>query len=106
MNIAPGALAGAGGTMLRFLAFAAAFSIAVPAAAQDTPAEPPIDEAIGAPDTGIDFSAELNLLSDYRFRGVSRSDEDPAVQAAINLNHSSGLYDGVRGTSPAGHERR
>ena len=29
-----------------------------------------------------------NLLSDYRFRGVSRSDEDPAVQAAINLAHS------------------
>jgi uncharacterized protein (TIGR02001 family) len=88
--------------MLRFLAVAAAFSIAFPAAAQDAPAEPPMDEAIGAPDSGLDISAELNLLTDYRFRGVSRSDQDPAVQAAINLNHSSGLYAGVRGTSLAG----
>ena len=95
--------------MRRFLPVAAAFSIAFPAAAQEMPAGPPpeppvapIDEAIGAPDTGIDFSAELNLLTDYRFRGVSRSDEDPAVQAAINLNHSSGLYAGVRGTTLAG----
>jgi len=92
--------------MLRFLVVGAAISFAVPAAAQDAPADPSaelaIDEAIGAPDSGLDVSAELNLLTDYRFRGVSRSDEDPAAQAAINLNHSSGLYAGVRATSLAG----
>lgn len=71
---------------------------AVPAFAQDAVAPP-------AGGSGFDVSAELNILSDYRFRGVSRSDEDPAVQAGVALYHDSGLYAGVRATSLAGIDR-
>ena len=89
--------------MLRSLAVAAALSIAVPAAAQDAPAEPADGGGDRCARIRNSISAPSSIsLTDYRFRGVSRSDEDPAVQAAINLNHSSGLYAGVRGTSLAG----
>lgn len=48
---------------------------------------------------GLTISGEANLLSDFRFRGISRSDEDPAVQGALTLSTGSGFYAGGRGTS-------
>lgn len=57
-----------------------------------------------APPAAFELSAEATLLSDYRFRGISRSDEDPALQAALTLSHASGLYVGARATSLAGNE--
>ncbi len=39
------------------------------------------------------------MVTDYRFRGISLSNGDPAIQGAINVNHSSGLYAGVWGSS-------
>ena len=91
--------------MLKPLLIAAAF-VAAPALAQEEPAGPdeaPLEEAepLGA-SSGIDLSGEVTLLSDYRFRGVSRSDEDPAAQAALTLSHHSGLYAGARGTTLRG----
>lgn len=50
----------------------------------------------------FDLVGEVNILSDYRFRGVSRSDEDPAVQGALTLFHGSGLYAGTRISSLRG----
>ena len=50
----------------------------------------------------LDLVGEATLLSDYRFRGVSRSDEDPAVQGALTLFHGSGLYAGTRISSLRG----
>ena len=87
--------------MTRFcvLATAAALLAASPAAAQD-PA--PGEEGVPLPGTGLDVAAELNLLSDYRFRGVSRSDEDPALQGAITISHDSGFYVGTRATTLQG----
>lgn len=35
------------------------------------------------------------LTSDYVFRGISFSDEDPAIQGGVDLSHSSGGYAGV-----------
>ena len=58
-------------------------------------------EPIAGP-SAFDLSGEVTGLSDYRFRGVSRSDEDPAVQAGLALYHESGLYAGARATSLAG----
>lgn len=58
-------------------------------------------EPIAGP-AAFDVSGEVSLLSDYRFRGVSRSDEDPAAQAGIAVYHDSGLYAGARATSLAG----
>lgn len=44
------------------------------------------------------------LVSDYRFRGVSRSDEDVAIQGGIELVHDSGLYAGGWGSSLGGSD--
>ena len=84
-------------------ALLAAALLASPALAQD---EPPSDEPAatgGRP--ALDVTARIDLFSDYRFRGVSRSDEDPAVQAGLALYHDSGFYAGARATSLAGVDR-
>jgi hypothetical protein len=39
-------------------------------------------------------SGNLGLTSDYRFRGISQSQNGPAVQGGIDYAHSSGLYIG------------
>ena len=95
--------------MLRFAVAAAFLSLPAPAVAQDEPlpetdppADAPLEEASGPTGAGLDLSASLAILSDYRFRGVSRSDEDPAVQAALTLNHDSGLYGGATATTLKG----
>ena len=76
---------------------AAALAAAAPAAAQDDPDDAPLGVS-----TGLDLNGEARLLSDYRFRGVSRSDEDPALRAALTASHGSGFYAGVRATTLRG----
>jgi uncharacterized protein (TIGR02001 family) len=39
-------------------------------------------------------SGNLSLTSDYRFRGISQSQNAPAVQGGVDYAHSSGLYIG------------
>lgn len=48
-----------------------------------------------------DFSLSANaaLVSDYRFRGVSLSDKDPAIQGGFDVAHDSGFYIGTWGSS-------
>lgn len=41
------------------------------------------------------LSGSVTAVSDYRFRGVSLSDKDPAIQPTITLSHSSGFYVGT-----------
>ncbi|QWP75486.1 TorF family putative porin [Lysobacter sp. K5869] len=41
----------------------------------------------------------VTLMSDYIWRGVSQTQEDPALQAEINLEHRSGFYAGLWGSS-------
>ena len=60
---------------------------ATPAFAQDEEAE----EAEGP----ISISGSVGVVSDYRFRGVSLSDKDFAVQPTITISHESGLYVGA-----------
>jgi uncharacterized protein (TIGR02001 family) len=74
---------------------------AAPAAAQEP--EPPAEAPIAAPGA-FEVGGELSFMSDYRFRGVSRSDEDPAAQAGINVRHETGLYAGARGTTLRGND--
>lgn len=52
---------------------------AAPAFAQDAPED-------------ISVSANVALTTDYRFRGVSLSGGDPAIQGGITVSHSSGIY--------------
>jgi uncharacterized protein (TIGR02001 family) len=84
--------------MIRSAAFAALMLAAAPAAAQDEPTDA-ADAPIGVPGTGLDLGAEVTLMSDYRFRGVSRSGGDPAIQAGLMVRHDSGFYVGARGTT-------
>ena len=39
-------------------------------------------------------SGNLGLTSDYRFRGISQSQNAPAIQGGVDYAHSSGLYIG------------
>ena len=43
----------------------------------------------------LSVQLEATLASDYRTRGISQTQNDPAIQAAATLQHSSGLYLGV-----------
>ena len=64
---------------------------ALPAAAQDT-----------APPPAITVSGSVALVTDYRFRGVSQSDKEMAIQGGITVAHESGFYAGVWGSNLAG----
>lgn len=72
-------------------------SLLCPAAAmaQDAPAEPD-----AAPTVTI--SGSTAIASDYRFRGVSQSDQDMAVQGGITIAHDSGAYIGTWASNLAG----
>ena len=50
-------------------------------------------------DSGITVSANVALTSDYRFRGLSFSDGDIAVQGGIDVSHESGFYIGTWASS-------
>ncbi|WP_294352284.1 TorF family putative porin [uncultured Sphingomonas sp.] len=91
--------------------FAAAVAVAVlalPAAAQaqSQPASTPNDKAVAvaetAPPPALTVSGSVGIASDYRFRGVSQSDEQLAVQGGITVAHESGLYVGTWASNLAG----
>jgi uncharacterized protein (TIGR02001 family) len=66
-------------------------ALASPALAQEEEAKP-----------DITITGSVALVSDYRFRGVSQSDKDPAVQGGVTLSHTSGLYGGFWASNLAG----
>lgn len=47
----------------------------------------------------FNISANAGILTDYVYRGVSQSDEGPAVQGGFDVNHNSGLYAGIWGSN-------
>lgn len=48
---------------------------------------------------GGELSANISMLNDYRFRGVSLNDEDFALQGGIDWGHDSGFYVGTWASS-------
>jgi len=42
-----------------------------------------------------EFSANVGLFTDYRFRGISQSDREPAIQGGFDWAHDSGIYLGT-----------
>jgi uncharacterized protein (TIGR02001 family) len=52
-----------------------------------------------AESAAFDLSGEVGLVSDYRFRGISLSGKDPAVQGGLMVEHQSGAYAGVWASS-------
>ncbi|MFC4254038.1 hypothetical protein GRI97_01300 [Altererythrobacter xixiisoli] len=74
----------------RIAAAAALLCVAMPAAAQE--------EA----ESEFTVSGSATLVSDYRFRGVSQSDEEMAIQGGVSVSHTSGFYAGTWASSLAG----
>jgi uncharacterized protein (TIGR02001 family) len=58
-------------------------------------ATPAFAEEETAPPSEITVTGNVALVTDYRFRGISLSGGDPALQGSININHASGFYVGV-----------
>ena len=67
----------------------AGLSLATPAMAQSE-------------DSGFTTSANVALTTDYRFRGVSLSGGDPAIQGGFDVAHDSGFYIGTWASSIKG----
>lgn len=47
----------------------------------------------------ITVNGGATLVSDYRFRGISQTDKDFALQGSITVTHESGFYVGTWGSS-------
>ena len=71
----------------------AAFPTTTYAQAAPEPTEPP---------ASITVSGSAAVASDYRFRGVSQSDQEMAVQGGITIAHDSGAYIGTWASNLAG----
>ncbi len=65
---------------------------ATPALAQEETTPPP----------PVTVTGSVGFVSDYRFRGVSQSDRNLAVQGGVTIAHESGLYIGTWGSNLAG----
>jgi len=74
-------------TMLAAAVCASAATITAPAFAQD--------EVV----SDVEVSANVALVTDYRFRGVSLSDGEFAIQGGIDVAHASGFYVGTWASS-------
>lgn len=48
---------------------------------------------------GLTITGGASVVSDYRFRGISQSAEDFAVQGSVTVTHESGAYVGFWGSS-------
>ncbi|RDE04865.1 TorF family putative porin [Sphingomonas aracearum] len=79
---------------MKFLVVAGALALglaATPAFAQET--DPP---------KAITVTGSVAGVSDYRFRGVSQSDEEAAIQGGITVAHESGFYVGTWASNLSG----
>ena len=78
-------LAASAAAVLFSLAAPVAFAQTAPDAA--TPAAPAAEPA--SPHT---FTANVSLVSDYRYRGISQTNLRPAIQGGFDYAHESGFY--------------
>lgn len=107
------------GTMMLFKLAASAAAIlvasAAPAQAQSAPAGDTSDKATlppaaaTAPDTppatsSFTITGSAAIVSQYRFRGISQSDNKPAAQGTFTIAHSSGFYLSVWGSSASAND--
>ncbi len=66
----------------------AALAVPCVAMAEDAPAAP-----------ASPFTANVGLVSDYVWRGISQTSHKPAIQGGFDYAHSSGFYAGVWGSN-------
>jgi len=76
--------------MKKYFAALALLCPALPAHAQEEPPKP------------VTVTGSVALVSDYRFRGVSQTDKEAAIQGGITVSHESGLYGGFWGSNLSG----
>ncbi len=50
--------------------------------------------AFAEDESDFSYSANVGFVSEYSFRGIAQSDEDPAIQGGFDVEHTSGLYAG------------
>jgi uncharacterized protein (TIGR02001 family) len=55
-----------------------------------------------APQSPHSVTGNVAIVSDYRFRGISQTFEQPAIQGGIDYSHSSGFYLGNWNSSVSG----
>lgn len=65
-------------------------------------ATPAVAQEETAPPEPVTVSGSVTLASDYRFRGVSQTDKEMAIQGGLTISHESGLYVGTWGSNLAG----
>jgi hypothetical protein len=82
-------------------AMAVAF-FALPAAAQAQSTAEDKVPAEAAPPPALTVSGSASIASDYRFRGVSQTDQQMAVQGGITIAHDSGFYAGAWASNLSG----
>ena len=71
---------------------------ATPAFAQDQTAAAATAGPTAPPAT-LTFNGTATVVSDYRFRGISQTDKNFAVQGTFTITHASGFYVSVFGSS-------
>ncbi|EYS85711.1 hypothetical protein CF68_09885, partial [Cupriavidus sp. SK-4] len=64
---------------------------AMPAMAQS---QPDAEAPAAAPASPHTFTANVSLVSDYRYRGISQTNLRPAIQGGFDYTHESGFYVG------------
>jgi len=73
----------------------------------DDPAPAPAAPAAGdgptAPPPAFTINGSVTLISDYRFRGISQTNLQPAIQGSLTVTHSSGFYASVWSSSTSGY---
>ena len=74
----------------------ALFALPLVASAQENPAD---ETDVAAEEEESMFSWNAALTSDYVFRGVSQSDEEPALQLGADLAFDNGFYVGAWGSN-------
>ncbi|CAK0775682.1 Porin [Gammaproteobacteria bacterium] len=55
--------------------------------------------AVWAEEAPSPLAGNVALVSDYKYRGVTQTDRNPALQAGLTYTHASGLYAGLWGSN-------
>jgi uncharacterized protein (TIGR02001 family) len=79
--------------------FATLFAGAAQAQTTPAPAAAPAPAPAAAPEPDWTFTGNVGLFSQYVFRGVSQTNEKPALQGGMDLGHKSGFYAGLWGSN-------
>ncbi len=58
-----------------------------------------VEPLIDAKALGGELTANVAVVSEYRFRGIAQSDDTPALQGGFDFKHGSGAYVGIWGSS-------